>query len=315
MIIEEVPEHAAAKQPKNLVELCQLYKTSTWFTGLSIKTKTEYERFILALLSSPYGLKPITHITPRMADVIYAKVKEEHGISQANVFLSVWKRIFEYADKYEYNPGKNPWKRVQTETTPRRKQAWTEEQVFNVIEHCVKTGRKGLAIAICLMYDTGQRPGDVMYLTYDKVKRDDLGVFVDVLQMKRKAQVAPALSKYTVGLLGGEEEVFKAEPGRFLVDGIKNLKALQHEFAAVRKELDLKGIQMRDLRRTALTEMGGASDDEMISVSGHSNRDMLNIYSLRNRHKAFEAQRIRHATRNSRLNQEFTSPTGAEETV
>jgi len=37
-----------------------------------------------------------------------------------------------------------------------------------------------------------------------------------------------------------------------------------------------------DLRRTCITELGetGASDSELVSVSGHKDRQMLKIYSL-----------------------------------
>jgi hypothetical protein len=39
---------------------------------------------------------------------------------------------------------------------------------------------------------------------------------------------------------------------------------------------------LRDLRRTCISELGdlGATDDELVSVSGHGDRQMLNIYSL-----------------------------------
>lgn len=54
-----------------------------------------------------------------------------------------------------------------------------------------------------------------------------------------------------------------------------------------------------DLRRTCITKFGetGASDDELVSVSGHQDRQMLNIYSLRSYKKALIAMKARWANR------------------
>lgn len=313
MIIEEISPQLAKKPPTNLVELCQEYKTSSWFTKLADITKKDYERLMVALLASPYGLKSIDTITPRMADVIYNQVKAQHGDAQGSKFVAVWHRIFEFADKYEYCQ-RNPWRKVQVDQPKARTQSWTEEEVFKFIDAALAQGKKPLAVAICIMYDTGQRPSDVLYLRYANVKKDDLGYYVDLIQSKRKAHVKPALSKYTIGLLGGEGAIAARDPDDLVVENYRNLGAMQHEYRVLRDELGFAPIQMRDLRRTAITEMGEASDDLMISVSGHTNRSMLNIYSLRNRQKALEAQRIRHATRNSRLNQEYTPSSGEEKT-
>lgn len=314
MIIKEVDAQLAKEPPKTLVELCQEYKESSWFSRLASSTKARYEACMLGLVGSPYGLKHPDVITPRIADVIYKQVQAQHGDFQANYFQAVWHRIYEFAERYEYVQ-KNPWRRLQVAPLKSRKVFWTEEQVFQVIEYALANDMYYLALGVCLLYDTGQRPSDIMYLTYGKIKKDHLGFYIDITQQKRNADVKPALSKYTIGLLGGEEAVFKADPNAFVVSGYKNLAAMRSAFDKVRKALKLPNIQLRDLRRTAITEMGEASDDCMISVSGHTNRDMLNIYSLRSRHKALEAQRIRHETRNSRLNTEFTSPTREEGSV
>jgi hypothetical protein len=54
-----------------------------------------------------------------------------------------------------------------------------------------------------------------------------------------------------------------------------------------------------DLRRTCITELGetGASDDELVLVSGHQDRQMLSICSLASYRKALAAMRARWADR------------------
>lgn len=304
MKIELIPDHLETKLPENLVELCDRYKASTWFSKLKGKTAREYERYMIALLRSPYGLAPINRINNYTADMIYKRIAEESGITAAKYFVAVWRRIFEFAIKFGY-ADRNPWRHLEVKSAPARSVSWTEEQVFEAIQWALGKGYKGLAVALCLMYDTGQRPIDILYLTYASIKKDDLGLYVDITQTKRGRKVKPALSLYTIGLLGGEEQVLAQPDDKFVVE-IKSRESLNKQFNQLRADKpEFKKLQMRDLRRSALTEMGSASDDLMVSVSGHSDRDMLNIYSVRDRTKALEAQRIRYATRNSKLNTEF----------
>lgn len=49
-------------------------------------------------------------------------------------------------------------------------------------------------------------------------------------------------------------------------------------------------LYLMDLRRTCLSAIGdldlGASDDELVSVSGHQDRQMLNVYSVKDYERA-----------------------------
>lgn len=316
MIIEQLPEQTEQGRPKNLVELVARYKESSWYSNLAYKTQKDYEHYILALLKSPYGLQPINKITRFMASTIYTRLKDEHGERSAAYFVAVWSRIFKFAIKYDFVII-NPWTFLEVTKSEPRGVTWTEDQVFTAVNKALEAGFKGLAQALCLMYDTGQRPIDILYLQYKHIKEDAEGFYAEITQTKRGAKVKPALSKYTIGILGGEEFLRKAPPEGSAVEGVKNKPLLNSQFAKLKKMLpaEFSELQMRDLRRSAITEMGAASDDQMISVSGHSDRDMLNIYSVRNRTKALQAQRTRYATRNSKLNTEFPGFTGEQEEV
>jgi hypothetical protein len=52
-------------------------------------------------------------------------------------------------------------------------------------------------------------------------------------------------------------------------------------------------LWLADLRRTCINSLArsGASDDELISVSGHTQRQMLSVYSVREYGKALGAMR------------------------
>lgn len=298
-------EVAAVEAPKTIKELAKAYKRSSKFAELAAVTRSDYDRQLLTMVQSPYGNSNPTAITPQLADTIYQYVKQERGERQAQYFVAVWSVVYMYGMKF-LGLLVNPWQLVSPSKPAARKQSWTEEQVFSVIEKALELGEKSVAIGVCLMYDTAQRPGDVLRLTYGDVKKDDSGWFLDFTQSKRKADVRPALSQYTVSLL---DPVFinGTNPYYPLTDRLLNWEGTLVEFRAKFNEIKKlcnipKELQLRDLRRTALTEMGAASDDQMVAVSGHSDRNMLGVYSLKSRTKALEAQQIRYETRNSKLN-------------
>jgi hypothetical protein len=59
-------------------------------------------------------------------------------------------------------------------------------------------------------------------------------------------------------------------------------------------------LWIADLRRTCINELAflGASDDQLISVSGHTKRQTLSVYSLTEYRKALEIMQRRWDRRN-----------------
>jgi len=292
-------------RPATVAELARLYKASSKFANLAHRTRVDYEDKLYVMLASPYKNKAPEDITPALADAIYQYVKANSGERSAQYFVAVWSAVYTYGVKF-HGLLLNPWSLVSATTPAPRTQAWAEEQVFQVIEKALEIGEKGIAIGVCLMYDTAQRPGDILSLTYSNLGKDDSGWYLDFKQSKRGADVMPALSAYTVKLLELDDPLAMNNGmawDSYLVGGHSSLYDFRKKFNEVKKLCNIpKELQLRDLRRTALTEMGAASDDQMVAVSGHSDRNMLGVYSIKTRTKALEAQKIRYATRNSRLN-------------
>jgi hypothetical protein len=73
-----------------------------------------------------------------------------------------------------------------------------------------------------------------------------------------------------------------------------------HAAAQVRESAGLPSyLWVADLRRTCINELAflGASDDQLISVSGHTKRQTLSVYSLTEYRKALEVMQRRWAQR------------------
>lgn len=302
------------QETRNLTikELIDEYKKSTWYPK-GLRTQKDYDYYLSTMVNSPYRTKTPDYITTKVAETIYQHYLATGGVRGAAYFNMVMGRVWRYGLAHSWLKV-NPWSFVKVVKAKARTVSWSEEQVFQVIDKALELRLTALAVGVCLMYDTGQRPSDVLELQNKHIKKDDSGYYLDFTQAKRGAKVQPALSPYTMDLLnahGGTTQY----AGKYLVDCV-NLAQFRLAYKKVRDALDLpKELQLRDLRRTALSQMGAASDDQMASVSGHQDRNMLNIYSLKNRQKALEAQKARYATTGTRLNTSSGSPIGDDKAV
>jgi integrase len=202
---------------------------------------------------------------------------------------------------------RNPWRDMETTNTyTPRTVVWSEEEVRLMIATALDMGYKHVAIGIALMYDTAQRPGDVLKWRYKDVYKDEQGYFIVTTTEKTGAKVKPALTETSTRLLEGLGNRGETALDEYLVSPTCRLRDFRYIYRLVQTKAGIRQeLQLRDIRRTAITEMGGASDDLILSVTGHSDRKMLNIYSQKDRQKALEAQNIRNETRHSRLREKF----------
>jgi integrase len=307
-LVEAIP----TDRKLTISELVMEYKKSTWYPK-GLKTQKDYDAILSSMVHSPYAIKAPEYITTKVAEEIYKHYKETSGVRSSEYFITVMGRVWNYGVAHDWIKS-NPWQFVKPERPKARQVVWTEDQVFKVIEYALSNGYTAIAVGVCLMYDTGQRPSDILSLQNRHLKKDDSGYYIDFTQAKRGAVVRPAVSPYTMLLLNKHGGTTQYDD-KYLVDCV-NLAQFRKGFNRVKRACELpKELQLRDLRRTALTQMGAASDDEMSAVSGHTDRNMLNTYSLKNRQKALEAQKARYATTNTRLNNGIGGTDGSHEKV
>ena len=287
----------AIDPPKTLIELADRYKFSDLFKNLANNTRRYYEEYIITLLKSPYGTRNPNEITPRVAQTIHKSIVNDNGPNRATLFVSVWSTIFKFAVSQEWIQV-NPWSFVSRTQSRVRSEVWTEKLVMALVKEATANGQDHIAKGVMLMYDTAQRPGDVLAMTHSMVKSDEDGVYVELRQSKTDTLVKVALTLYTARLIG-DGPIWEPLVGK----GI-SLPNFRLDFHKVAKKIGLpKELQLRDLRRTAITEAGdgGATDDAMVGLSGHKDRAMLDRYSVKTRRDNLAAQRARYADRKDRF--------------
>ena len=175
------------------------------------------------------------------------------------------------------------WTVVKIKGSKPRRERWTREQVGMVVDAAADAGDTVLASFVQLMYETAQRPSDILEVSTWFQDRGQW--YIDLAQSKTGSEVIVPFSDKAMALCGNPE------PGsrRNLLGTKVTLDALRVRFNKLRKVLGIdSSIQLRDLRRTAITEMSerGATDDEMRTVSGHKDSAMLPVYSVPTRRKA-----------------------------
>jgi len=271
-----------------LDDAIDLYIDSSWFVGLASNTQTNY----LAYLDKAKKLLPTTteKVTPLLADKIYAKVKSKSGERTAIYFCSVMRRLWNFL----YRAGEVqsvPWAAMGVKNTLKpRDSIWSPEQVDKVIDE----GSLGLSLFVSMSYDTGQRPSDILSVTKSNVKDGCLSLE----QSKTGTKVVVPLTSRTLNLLDRRyQELPNTDTLVCTKTGLKyHLTNLNNEFRIVRDKLGIpSNIQLRDLRRTTLTELGnaGATEDEIIAVSGHKSRQVVSVYVQKTKQQAFNAMEKR----------------------
>lgn len=274
--------------------LCEMYMQSAFFEKLAPITRDQYKYFIIKLCDLKLEAKGkvgdilYRDVTNGMSNRIYDTLVRTHrvqggdGIQMANHVLSVAKRVWSVANKWEVIH-RNPWKFVEKLEPKKRKVSWTEEQVQQFLDMAYSRFEWRSAGVICeLAYATGQRPGDCRLAKWENIRWDQK-TFQKV-QSKRGAEVDIPLEDRVLDILDQQYQDYGNQPyvaPHFRTKKPYELTHLSKTFQRIREAAGLpKELQVRDLRRTVVTELAnnGATEAEIMSWSGHKNPQSLKPY-------------------------------------
>jgi hypothetical protein len=174
---------------------------------------------------------------------------------------------------------------------------WEPAQVWKFCKNAEQIGSLSVALVAVLCYELGQRVGDAHVMCRSAFEGN--GIICIEQNKTRKRLVLPVSD-----ILAGYVAKAPAEREALVVDEKTGRQYKDHEFshaaAAVREAAELPGhLWVADLRRTCINELAflGASDDQLISVSGHTKRQTLSVYSLTEYRKAIEVMQRRWSQR------------------
>lgn len=187
--------------------------------------------------------------------------------SYYSVFSNVWDLAVRNA-KVQYNPWLKPGLKIKAE----RDITFSRSQVTACVEAARELGYTVLMLYIIFCYETAQRPWkDLRNLTWDSIKDDENGgSLIDFTVSKTGTHLLLPLSVYACKILKQCEKkssfIFVDEDGTRLSSA-----QVQRQFKQVIEKAGVpENYQIRDLRRTAITElaMAGCSVMEIEAITG-----------------------------------------------
>jgi integrase len=295
---ERIKEPPLGIKRDTVAALIKLYRSDPGYQQLAPKTRKDYG-YMLDRIESLERDTNVADLTRRDLKAIYREVISQNGLAMANAIMRVWRILLGAAVDDGWIES-NPASRLKLISPPARRRVWSDAERSAFCENSIKLGRRSLGLAVMLGWDTAQRPGDLLRLSW----ADWDGSSFPVTQGKTGARVRVPLNPEAKAWV---EKTPRTSTHVIVSEATSrpfSIFHFGHEFARIRKAAGLASdLQFRDLRRTALTEAGdsGATDDELRAMSGHTSREVLNTYVVPSAAQAGSAQRKRQQSRNKKL--------------
>jgi len=210
------------------------------------------------------------------------------------VAATVIRNIFKLAYYHGLIPT-NPATGLEVDKGKPRNTVWTADDFSRIVSACQDHREADALIAgLHAMLYTGQRPADALRISLRDLR--DTGR-IEITQQKTGRELSiPLHSK-----LKPYFDQAKMAGNTFVVTSVRRRPVpyvtFEGWFRSVREAAGLEHLQMRDLRRTAVTELKkiGCSDEEVTAITGHSlssfKTRMADVYTARDSEFAISAIR------------------------
>jgi hypothetical protein len=307
-ISEDFSQHRRTKNRANkdtsgvtVNSLIQWYIHHPKFKNLAERSRRSYTDAFHVCLHITSGRNPTTfgerlakNISYDDADILYDKILRQYSHHRANHVVKVLRRAW-FVGIRGNRVDKNPFAKMGTKQTEHRKYQWTPEQVDLAIETADKMNLSSMGTLILMQYYLCARPGDMRQLTYNSQYQDgspnaykDGVAYFQQEKTRRKNpinMVLPVPDRLRERL----DSLVQVDDGII----IRNEKTQQPYdqffinkcFQKIRLTAGLPfELQMRDLRRSGATALqdSSATTEEIMSITGHKDRKMLEIYLNKN---------------------------------
>jgi integrase len=215
--------------------------------------------------------------------------------------MTVYRIVLNYAIRCGYTRH-NPFEKVRKKATKHRKVMWERDNVRAFLNVAFSRWQwRNIGIVFYMIYEWGQRVSDILNLKWENINFDTNTV--TITQSKRGATVKLPISQGLATMLKQQQKDFFLSPyvapqmvrrqGKWTPYSIATLNNHVIDIMAEAR-LD-KELQLRDLRRTAITETieNGGDLLTVMQMSGHQHTSSVTPYFVHTRRGAAKAQEIR----------------------
>jgi integrase len=280
---------ASARGVYSLEDLFEDLFASPKFRIKAAKTQADYRHKAKAFQQHDPELwaAPACELTRPAVIGLHEELWEQRGHAMANGMIAVMRLAFSHAlDRARGSVKQNPCAKLRLKTPPPRLRVGSPAEITALIAEADDM-EPSIADAIILALFTGQRQGDVLALSEERIAAGR----IDFRQAKTKACVSiraiPMLTRRLETIRERKRRVGQKAPGIVLDprSGKEwNCFSFRHRFAEVRSAAaekcpSLADFKFLDLRDTAVTWLhrAGCNAQEIRSVTGHSDDTVNSI--------------------------------------
>ena len=231
--------------------LAKEFEKSDWYRVLGERTMDEADRHI-KVVTSALGRVAVAAITRRHCRKFHNKLAAAKSRANANKSVKWLRRLMSYAVEIGLRET-NPAASMQLRSNPPRRVRWTPPEIEAFKTTAIKAGRRSWALAVQLGYDSSQRLGDILSLTWHQFDGEGL-IF---RQAKTGEEVWISLSPESLRMLAETDK----RAVQIIVGDVQG-KPIGHRsffgkiFREIRDKAGIRGeLSFHDLRRTAATEI------------------------------------------------------------
>lgn len=299
--------------------LIRWFQQHAKFRKTAPKTQRSYDQG-LALIENhvldngrKFGEISVKAVKPYHADALYERLQwrgDRRRLATANATMRAARRMWSLAVRAGHAEV-NPFAKMDLESTGGGTVPATREQVYAFIGKADEFGYPSMGLAGMLGFELCQRQGDVIGTiswhdyrvgTEIRVRQHKTGEMVWFPLFDEHGELIPGLiDRLDSTPRRGTLIVMRDRPDRrngvhlpYKEDHFRHLFRKIADVAGLPKEITFMGF-----RHGGLTELAnaGATDQELLSHSGHKTRQMLTVYTKRSGVQAASAARKRRAFR------------------
>jgi integrase len=260
--------------------IIDVFKQSPRWSKLRPHTINNYQSQFCHILrwSAERGDPPMRTFTRRDAEQLWASMQARTP-TMAEMVIIRCAMLWNYAmDLDEDVVARNPFRRLGLPKQPSRAQVWQPGQIAAVIEKAIAMGKPSLALAVMIAINTAQRPSDICALKWSQYD----GRVITLTQIKTGATVTiPVTPELKVALDDAKRARAEGKVVALAADGpiVENEytrrawepNRLAIVFRQVCRDIgSLEHLQLRDMRRTATTQLAeaGCTPHQIAAIGG-----------------------------------------------
>ena len=289
----EEAEELRAYPVGSIAEGFARYRRTKVWADKAAATRDDWWRGYKRIVAAGYHDCDARSFDLETVDIWYAEIRDSVSLQEAHRALKIWRALWKVLATMHYcEAEKDPSLAIRNAAPRGRTGQWSEGDLARIAKQAWRSGMKGLAVALSVMWDTQMGPVEAREFCRRQLVRQGSSVAVRFNRGKTGAEVVAALSRRSVKLLeayGRFLGVEMTEDAPLLrnISGMPYRKsAMIDDFSDCRRAVygSVEKRQMRDIRRSGAIEAtaGEADPAKMGKVMGNSiadNRRLQQTYA------------------------------------